>query len=154
MRPSRAHRRSRSLDTPWPTNSAAVATPSLRKNTDSILSVTILILPPRAAKTYTAFAANFVRVSTILCHQKPVKVSGSRVRCGVAPRRGAREVLARITGRGRLQPIAWLVCESFGIEESTLSAPDDHALAADLAERAGRLLLNLRAQGGDPGRAQ
>jgi 3'(2'), 5'-bisphosphate nucleotidase len=31
-----------------------------------------------------------------------------------------------------------------------LPALDDHALAADLAERAGRLLLNLRAQGGDP----
>jgi 3'(2'), 5'-bisphosphate nucleotidase len=28
--------------------------------------------------------------------------------------------------------------------------PDDHALAADLAERAGKLLLQLRAQGGDP----
>jgi 3'(2'), 5'-bisphosphate nucleotidase len=28
--------------------------------------------------------------------------------------------------------------------------PDDHALAADLAERAGRLLLDLRAKGGDP----
>jgi 3'(2'), 5'-bisphosphate nucleotidase len=32
-----------------------------------------------------------------------------------------------------------------------LAAPDDHALAADLAERAGRLLLELRAKGGDPG---
>jgi 3'(2'), 5'-bisphosphate nucleotidase len=32
-----------------------------------------------------------------------------------------------------------------------LSAPDDHALAADLAERAGQLLLALRATGGDPG---
>jgi 3'(2'), 5'-bisphosphate nucleotidase len=31
-----------------------------------------------------------------------------------------------------------------------LAAPDDHALAADLAERAGRLLLELRAKGGDP----
>jgi 3'(2'), 5'-bisphosphate nucleotidase len=31
-----------------------------------------------------------------------------------------------------------------------LPALDDHALAADLAERAGRLLLELRAQGGDP----
>jgi 3'(2'), 5'-bisphosphate nucleotidase len=31
-----------------------------------------------------------------------------------------------------------------------LSAPDDHALAADLAERAGRLLLDLRAKGGNP----
>jgi 3'(2'), 5'-bisphosphate nucleotidase len=31
-----------------------------------------------------------------------------------------------------------------------LAAPDDHALAADLAERAGRLLLDLRAKGGDP----
>jgi 3'(2'), 5'-bisphosphate nucleotidase len=31
-----------------------------------------------------------------------------------------------------------------------LPAPDDHALAADLAERAGRLLLELRAKGGDP----
>lgn len=29
--------------------------------------------------------------------------------------------------------------------------PDDHALAADLAERAGKLLLALRARGGDPG---
>jgi 3'(2'), 5'-bisphosphate nucleotidase len=28
--------------------------------------------------------------------------------------------------------------------------PDDHALAADLAERAGKLLLELRARGGDP----
>jgi 3'(2'), 5'-bisphosphate nucleotidase len=32
-----------------------------------------------------------------------------------------------------------------------LPALDDHALAADLAERAGRLLLDLRARGGDPG---
>jgi len=32
-----------------------------------------------------------------------------------------------------------------------LAALDDHALAADLAERAGRLLLELRAKGGDPG---
>jgi 3'(2'), 5'-bisphosphate nucleotidase len=32
-----------------------------------------------------------------------------------------------------------------------LPAVDDHALAADLAERAGQLLLTLRAQGGDPG---
>jgi 3'(2'), 5'-bisphosphate nucleotidase len=31
-----------------------------------------------------------------------------------------------------------------------LPALDDHALAADLAERAGRLLLELRAKGGDP----
>jgi 3'(2'), 5'-bisphosphate nucleotidase len=31
-----------------------------------------------------------------------------------------------------------------------LSALDDHALAADLAERAGHLLLTLRATGGDP----
>jgi 3'(2'), 5'-bisphosphate nucleotidase len=31
-----------------------------------------------------------------------------------------------------------------------LSALDDHALAADLAERAGHLLLTLRANGGDP----
>jgi 3'(2'), 5'-bisphosphate nucleotidase len=31
-----------------------------------------------------------------------------------------------------------------------LPALDDHALAADLAERAGRLLLELRARGGDP----
>jgi 3'(2'), 5'-bisphosphate nucleotidase len=31
-----------------------------------------------------------------------------------------------------------------------LSTTDDHALAHDLAERAGRLLLDLRAQGGDP----
>jgi len=45
----------------------------------------------------------------------------------------------------------WLVSESFGSGGEHLSAPDDHALAADLAERAGRLLLDLRAQGGDPG---
>ena len=32
-----------------------------------------------------------------------------------------------------------------------MSALDDHALAADLAERAGLLLLELRAKGGDPG---
>ena len=31
-----------------------------------------------------------------------------------------------------------------------MSALDDHALAADLAERAGHLLLTLRASGGDP----
>jgi len=31
-----------------------------------------------------------------------------------------------------------------------LTTPDDHALAADLAERAGHLLLALRANGGDP----
>jgi 3'(2'), 5'-bisphosphate nucleotidase len=31
-----------------------------------------------------------------------------------------------------------------------LTEADDHALAHDLAERAGRLLLDLRAQGGDP----
>jgi len=31
-----------------------------------------------------------------------------------------------------------------------LAAPDDHALAADLAQRAGRLLLVLRAGGGNP----
>ncbi len=31
-----------------------------------------------------------------------------------------------------------------------MSALDDHALAADLAERAGHLLLTLRANGGDP----
>jgi 3'(2'), 5'-bisphosphate nucleotidase len=31
-----------------------------------------------------------------------------------------------------------------------LTNPDDHALAADLAERAGHLLLTLRARGGDP----
>jgi 3'(2'), 5'-bisphosphate nucleotidase len=31
-----------------------------------------------------------------------------------------------------------------------LTTADDHALAHDLAERAGRLLLELRAQGGDP----
>jgi len=31
-----------------------------------------------------------------------------------------------------------------------LTTPDDHALAADLAERAGHLLLALRAKGGDP----
>jgi 3'(2'), 5'-bisphosphate nucleotidase len=30
-----------------------------------------------------------------------------------------------------------------------LTKPDDHALAADLADRAGRLLLDLRAKGGD-----
>jgi 3'(2'), 5'-bisphosphate nucleotidase len=32
-----------------------------------------------------------------------------------------------------------------------LPSPDDHALAADLAQRAGQLLLGLRAEGGDPG---
>lgn len=32
----------------------------------------------------------------------------------------------------------------------SLAALDDHALAADLAERAGHLLLTLRAKGGDP----
>jgi 3'(2'), 5'-bisphosphate nucleotidase len=32
-----------------------------------------------------------------------------------------------------------------------LPSPDDHALAAGLAQRAGQLLLGLRAQGGDPG---
>ena len=32
-----------------------------------------------------------------------------------------------------------------------MAAPDDHALAADLADRAGRLLVDLRAKGGDPG---
>ena len=31
-----------------------------------------------------------------------------------------------------------------------LTTADDHALAHDLAERAGRLLLDLRARGGDP----
>ena len=31
-----------------------------------------------------------------------------------------------------------------------LTTADDHALAHDLAERAGRLLLDLRAKGGDP----
>jgi 3'(2'), 5'-bisphosphate nucleotidase len=31
-----------------------------------------------------------------------------------------------------------------------VTTPDDHALAADLAERAGRLLVALRAKGGDP----
>jgi 3'(2'), 5'-bisphosphate nucleotidase len=31
-----------------------------------------------------------------------------------------------------------------------VTTPDDHALAADLAARAGHLLLDLRAQGGDP----
>jgi 3'(2'), 5'-bisphosphate nucleotidase len=31
-----------------------------------------------------------------------------------------------------------------------MTSPDDHALAADLAERAGRILLDLRASGGDP----
>jgi 3'(2'), 5'-bisphosphate nucleotidase len=35
-------------------------------------------------------------------------------------------------------------------EEGTLATPDDHALAHDLAERAGLLLVALRAQGGDP----
>jgi 3'(2'), 5'-bisphosphate nucleotidase len=50
-----------------------------------------------------------------------------------------------------LRPAAWLVSESFGSGGEYLAAPDDHALAADLAERAGRLLLDLRAGGGDPG---
>jgi 3'(2'), 5'-bisphosphate nucleotidase len=35
-------------------------------------------------------------------------------------------------------------------EDGSLTTADDHALAHDLAERAGRLLLALRAQGGDP----
>jgi 3'(2'), 5'-bisphosphate nucleotidase len=35
-------------------------------------------------------------------------------------------------------------------EEDTVATPDDHELAHDLAERAGRLLLALRAKGGDP----
>ena len=35
-------------------------------------------------------------------------------------------------------------------KEASLPDPDDHALAADLADRAGHLLLALRAQGGDP----
>ena len=34
-------------------------------------------------------------------------------------------------------------------EEGSLTTADDHALAADLADRAGRLLLSLRAKGGD-----
>jgi 3'(2'), 5'-bisphosphate nucleotidase len=50
-----------------------------------------------------------------------------------------------------LRPIAWLASESFGSGGEYLAALDDHALAADLAERAGRLLLDLRAHGGDPG---
>jgi 3'(2'), 5'-bisphosphate nucleotidase len=36
-------------------------------------------------------------------------------------------------------------------ERSGVTPPDDHALAHDLAERAGHLLLTLRAKGGDPG---
>jgi 3'(2'), 5'-bisphosphate nucleotidase len=49
-----------------------------------------------------------------------------------------------------LRSAAWLVPESFGSGgEKYLAAPDDHALAADLATRAGRLLLVLRAAGGD-----
>jgi 3'(2'), 5'-bisphosphate nucleotidase len=35
-------------------------------------------------------------------------------------------------------------------EEGTLATPEDHELAHDLAERAGLLLLALRAEGGDP----
>jgi len=35
-------------------------------------------------------------------------------------------------------------------EEASLTTADDHAFAADLAERAGHLLLGLRARGGDP----
>jgi 3'(2'), 5'-bisphosphate nucleotidase len=35
-------------------------------------------------------------------------------------------------------------------EEGSLTKADDHELAHDLAKRAGRLLLDLRAQGGDP----
>jgi 3'(2'), 5'-bisphosphate nucleotidase len=50
-----------------------------------------------------------------------------------------------------LRPAAWLIPESFGSGGEFLSRPDDHALAADLAERAGQLLLALRATGGDPG---
>lgn len=37
-----------------------------------------------------------------------------------------------------------------GVVADNVLMPDDHALAADLAERAGKLLLGLRAQGGDP----
>lgn len=50
-----------------------------------------------------------------------------------------------------MRPAASLVVESLTLEERNLPALDDHALAADLAERAGRLLLELRAAGGDPG---
>jgi 3'(2'), 5'-bisphosphate nucleotidase len=50
-----------------------------------------------------------------------------------------------------LWPPASLVSERFGSGGEHLAALDDHALAADLAERAGRLLLELRAEGGDPG---
>jgi 3'(2'), 5'-bisphosphate nucleotidase len=55
-----------------------------------------------------------------------------------------------VTGRGRSRQAAWLTPESFGSGGEYLSAPDDHALAAGLADRAGRLLLELRARGGDP----
>jgi 3'(2'), 5'-bisphosphate nucleotidase len=47
---------------------------------------------------------------------------------------------------------AWLVSESFEFGGEYVSAPDDHALAADLADRAGRLLLGLRAGGGEADR--
>lgn len=50
-----------------------------------------------------------------------------------------------------MRPITWLACESLGSGGEYLAAPDDHALAADLAERAGQLLLALRARGGEPG---
>ncbi len=56
---------------------------------------------------------------------------------------------ARVTGRGRLRRAVWLVSESFRSGGENLAAPDDHALAADLAERAGRLLLDLRATDGE-----
>jgi 3'(2'), 5'-bisphosphate nucleotidase len=49
-----------------------------------------------------------------------------------------------------LRLAAWLRPRAFLLGGEHLPALDDHALAADLAERAGSLLLELRAKGGDP----
>src|SRR3984885_5341851 len=62
----------------------------------------------------------------------------------------ADRVRTRHRPRGRLRPGAWLRFESSHPGGEHLPAPDDHALAADLAERAGQLLLDLRAAGGEP----
>ena len=53
----RAIRRSWSFDTPRASNSAVVASPSLRRNTDAALSVTSSMVSPRGAERYTAFAS-------------------------------------------------------------------------------------------------
>src|ERR1700733_14725796 len=62
----------------------------------------------------------------------------------------ADRVRTRHRPRGRLRPGAWLRFESSHPGGEHLPAPDDHALAANLAERAGQLLLDLRAAGGEP----